>query len=126
MRVFSGVQPTGDIHIGNYLGAIKQWVELQRENECVFCVVDLHALTAPYSAKKLQELVLEKTIAYVAAGVDPEKSIIFVQSKVKEHTELCWLLNTVTPTGELTRMTQYKEKSKKFEKNLNAGLLLPV
>jgi tryptophanyl-tRNA synthetase len=123
MRIFSAIQPTGAIHIGNYLGALKQWTELQKENECIFCIVDLHALTAPYNQKKLQELILEKAIAYIAAGVSPEKSIIFIQSEIKEHTELCWLLNTVTPMGDLTRMTQYKEKSKKFEQNLNAGLL---
>ena len=123
MRVFSGIQPTGQLHIGNYLGAIKQWIDLQTENECVFCVVDWHALTAPYDTKKLQELILEKIIIYLAAGVNPEKSIIFVQSQVKEHAELCWLLNTVTPIGDLNRMTQYKEKSKKFQKNINAGLL---
>lgn len=123
MKIFSGIQPTGTIHIGNYLGAIKQWIELQKKNECIFCIVDLHALTAPYDPKKLQELILEKAIAYIAAGVDPEKSIIFIQSEVKEHAELAWLLNTVTPVGDLTRMTQYKEKAKKFEKNLNAGLL---
>ncbi len=123
MRIFSGIQPTGAIHLGNYLGALKQWVSLQEKNECVFCIVDLHALTAPYNPKRLQELILEKAIAYIAAGIDPEKSIIFVQSAVKEHAELAWLLNTVTPVGDLTRMTQYKEKSKKYEKNLNAGLL---
>ena len=123
MRVFSGIQPTGAIHIGNYLGALRQWVELQKENECVFCVVDLHALTIPCEPKVLKESVLEKAIVYLAAGVDPEKSIIFVQSEVPEHTELCWLLNTVTPVGDLERMTQYKEKSKKFKNNLNAGLL---
>lgn len=123
MRVFSGIQPTGDIHIGNYLGAIKQWIELQEKNECIFCVVDLHALTAPYDPKRLEGLIMEKVAAYLAAGIDPEKSIIFVQSQVKEHTELTWLLNTVTPLGDLERMTQYKEKSKKFKDNLNAGLL---
>ncbi len=123
MSVFSGIQPTGVIHIGNYLGALKQWVELQEKNECVFCIVDLHALTAPYNPKNLQSLILEKVIAYLAAGVNPSKSIIFIQSQIKEHAELCWLLNTVTPVGDLLRMTQYKEKSKKFEKNLNAGLL---
>ncbi len=123
MRIFSGVQPTGAIHIGNYLGAIKQWIELQEKNECIFCVVDLHALTVSYDVKVLQELILEKTIAYLAAGVNPEKSIIFVQSQIKEHTELAWLLNTITPVGDLSRMTQYKEKAKKFQKNLNAGLL---
>jgi len=123
MRVFSGIQPTGDIHIGNYLGAIKQWIELQEKNECVFCIVDLHALTVPYEPKNLQNLILEKAIAYLAAGIDPEKSIIFIQSQVKEHTELTWLLNTVTPIGDLSRMTQYKEKSRKFKDNINAGLL---
>jgi len=123
MRIFSGVQPTGAIHIGNYLGAIKQWIELQEKNECIFCVVDLHALTVPYDTKTLQELILEKTVAYLAAGVNPEKSIIFVQSQIKEHAELAWLLNTITPVGDLSRMTQYKEKTKKFQKNLNAGLL---
>lgn len=123
MRIFSGIQPTGVIHIGNYLGAIKQWVELQEKNECILCIVDLHALTAPFNPKKMQELILEKAIAYLAAGINPEKSIIFVQSQVKEHTELNWLLNVVTPVGDLTRMTQYKEKSKKFAQNLNAGLL---
>jgi len=123
MRVFSGIQPTGQLHIGNYLGAIKQWVELQEKNECIFCIVDLHALTVPYNPKTLNDLILEKAIVYLAAGINPEKSIIFVQSQVKEHTELTWLLNTVTPVGELTRMTQYKEKSRKFRKDLNAGLL---
>jgi len=123
MRIFSGIQPTGAIHIGNYLGAIKQWLELQEKNECIFCVVDLHALTVPYDAKALQELILEKTIAYLAAGINPEKSTIFVQSQIKEHSELAWLLNTITPVGDLSRMTQYKEKARKFQRNLNAGLL---
>ena len=122
MRVFSGIQPTGQLHIGNYLGAIKQWVELQEKNECIFCIVDLHALTVPYNPKALEDLILEKAIIYLAAGINPEKSIIFVQSQVKEHTELTWLLNTVTPIGDLARMTQYKEKSRKFKKDLNAGL----
>jgi tryptophanyl-tRNA synthetase len=123
MRVFSGIQPTGSIHIGNYLGAIRQWVELQEKNECVFCIVDLHALTTPFDPKNLQDLILEKGVTYLAAGINPEKSIIFVQSQVKEHAELAWLLNTVTPIGDLGRMTQYKEKAKKFKKDLNAGLL---
>lgn len=123
MRIFSGIQPTGKLHIGNYLGAINQWLELQVENECIFCIVDLHALTVPYDPKTLQELILEKAVIYLAAGINPEKSIIFVQSHVKEHSELAWLLNTITPLGDLSRMTQYKEKAKKFKKNLNAGLL---
>jgi len=123
MRVFSGIQPTGELHIGNYLGAIRQWVELQEKNECIFCIVDLHALTAPFDPKTLQDSIMEKAIVYLAAGIDPEKSLIFVQSHVPEHTELTWLLDTVTPLGDLLRMTQYKEKSKKFKENINAGLL---
>ena len=123
MRIFSGIQPTGELHIGNYLGAIKQWVILQEKNDCIFCVVDLHALTSPYEKEKLQELIKEKIIIYLASGIDPNKSIIFIQSKIKEHSELAWLLNTITPLGDLNRMTQYKDKSEKFKKNLNAGLL---
>jgi len=122
-RIFSGIQPTGPIHIGNYLGALKQWIELQDKNECVFSIVDWHSLTVPYDPKELQKSIKEKLIAYVAAGVNPDKSIIFVQSQVKEHAELCWLLNTICPVGELQRMTQYKDKSKKFKDNINAGLL---
>lgn len=123
MRIFSGIQPTGQIHIGNYLGALKQWIELQEKNECIFSIVDLHSLTVPYEPKELQKSIREKLIAYVATGIDPEKSVIFVQSEIKEHTELCWLLNTLCPVSELERMTQYKDKSKKFKNNINAGLL---
>ncbi len=121
MRIFSGIQPTGELHIGNYLGAVKQWIDLQNENDCIFCIVDLHAITVPYDQRELADLVLEKAVIYLAAGLDPEKVIIFVQSQVKAHTELCWLLNTITPLGELYRMTQYKEKAR--SKNENAGLL---
>ena len=123
MRVFSGIQPSGEIHIGNYLGALKQWIALQDGNECIFCIVDLHSLTVPYDVSTLKKRVLEKAIAYLAAGLDPKKSIIFVQSQVPEHTELNWLLSTVTPLGDLERMTQFKEKTKKYAKNINAGLL---
>lgn len=123
MRIVSGIQPTGSIHIGNYLGAIKQWISLQDSNECVFFIADLHALTVPYDPKELQKKVIEKLVCYLAAGLNPEKSIVFAQSQVKEHTELMWLLNTITPIGELERMTQYKDKSKKFKSNINAGLL---
>lgn len=123
MRVFSGIQPTGQLHIGNYLGAVKQWLELQEKEECIFCIVDLHAITTPYDHENFQKIILHKAIEYLACGLDPEKSIIFVQSRVKEHTELAWLLGTICPIGELQRMTQYKEKAKKFEKSLNAGLL---
>ncbi|PJA02296.1 tryptophan--tRNA ligase [bacterium (Candidatus Gribaldobacteria) CG_4_10_14_0_2_um_filter_36_18] len=123
MRIFSGIQPSGEIHIGNYLGALKQWIQLQEKNECVFCIVDLHSITVPYDIIGLKKRILEKAIAYLAAGLDPKKVIIFVQSQVPEHTELSWLLSTITPIGDLLRMTQYKEKSKKHPKNINAGLL---
>ncbi|KPJ56600.1 tryptophanyl-tRNA synthetase [Parcubacteria bacterium DG_74_2] len=123
MRVLSGAQPTGKLHIGNYLGAIKQWLELQQKNECIFFITDLHAITIPRDPKTFQKEILNTAVAYLAAGLDPEKSIIFIQSRLKEHTELCWLLNTITPVGELFRMTQYKDKSKQFKKNINAGLL---
>ena len=123
MRILSGIQPTGSVHIGNYLGAIKQWSDLQKNNECIFFIADLHALTIPYNPQDLQKDILEAAIAHLAAGIDPEKSIIFIQSHIKEHAELCWLLNTVTPIGDLQRMTQYKEKAKQFKKDVNAGLL---
>ncbi len=123
MKIFSGIQPSNQLHIGNYLGAVKQWVELQEKNECIYCIVDLHSLTIPYDSKTLQQRIMETAVALVATGIDPEKSIIFVQSQVKEHTELYWLLNTICPMGELERMTQYKDKSKKFADNINAGLL---
>ena len=124
MRVLSGVQPTGSIHIGNYLGAIKQWIDLQEKNECIFFIADLHSLTIPYKAENLQKNIIEAAIAHLAAGIDPQKSIFFVQSDIKEHTELCWLLNTICPVGELQRMTQYKEKTRQFKKNINTGLLV--
>jgi len=123
MRIFSGIQPTGEIHIGNYLGAIKQWIEFQEGNDCIYCIVDLHALTSDYDPETMRDSIMNKAIVYLAAGIDPEKSTIFVQSEVKEHTELCWYLNTLTPIGELERMTQYKEKSKRKKKRSNAGLL---
>jgi len=123
MRVFSGVRPTGEIHIGNYLGAIKQWVELQEKHDCVFSIVDLHAITTPYKPDELQKYILELTIAYLAAGLDPGKCILFVQSQVKEHSELAWLLGTIVPLGELKRMTQFKEKAKSHPEYINAGLL---
>ena len=123
MRVLSGIQPTGELHIGNYLGMIKQSLELQEKAECIFPIVDLHAITIPYSPEDFQKIIFETAVAYLAVGFDPEKSIIYIQSQVKEHTELCWLLGTVCPVGELFRMTQYKEKSRQFKKAVNAGLL---
>lgn len=123
MRIFSGIQPTSQLHIGNYLGAIKQWLELQEKDECVFSIVDLHAITIPYNPKTFQEVVFNTAIEYLASGLNPVKSVIFIQSQVKEHAELSWLLNTITPIGDLQRMTQFKEKSKQFKKNIGAGLL---
>jgi tryptophanyl-tRNA synthetase len=123
MRIFSGIRPTGGLHIGNYLGAMKQWIALQDTNECVFCIVDLHAITTPYDPKELQENILETTAVYLAAGINPDKSVMFVQSAVKEHAELAWLLETITPMGELSRMTQFKDKSKQHKDYINAGLL---
>ena len=122
--IFSGTAPSGNIHIGNYLGAIKQWVEMQNTGEYqnIFCVVDEHAITTPQYPAKLRSKILEVFTLYLALGIDPEKSIIFVQSNVPEHTELGWILNTITPIGELERMTQFKDKSQK-QKSVLAGLL---
>jgi len=121
-RIFSGIQPTGSTHIGNYLGAIKNWVKLQNDYDCVWCIVDLHALTNPDANNNLQEKIFDLATTYLAAGLDPKKAIIFIQSHVPEHTELTWLLNTVTPIAELERMTQFKEKSKQFKESINMGL----
>jgi tryptophanyl-tRNA synthetase len=122
MRVFSGIRPTGDIHLGNYFGAIKQWIEMQNNSDCLFCVVDLHAITTPYDPQKLQNQIFELAIDYLAAGLDPEVCTLFIQSQVKEHAELAWLLGTITPMGELKRMTQFKDKSKQHPEYVNAGL----
>lgn len=123
MRILSGIRPSGELHIGNYLGAVKNWVKLQEKEECIFFVADLQALTTPYDPKDLQGKIANTIIAYLSAGIDPEKSIIFVQSHVKEHNELFWILSTICPVGDLTRMTQYKDKSRQFKNNVNAGLL---
>ena len=121
-RIFSGVQPTNNLHIGNYLGAIKNWVDLQKENECIFCVVDLHALTVYQKPEVLRQNILNVAKTYLAAGINPKKSKIFVQSDVKEHAELAWVLNTIAKMGELERMTQFKDKAKQHEENINLGL----
>ncbi|MEK7085229.1 MAG: tryptophan--tRNA ligase [Patescibacteria group bacterium] len=118
---FSGVQPSGNLHIGNYLGAIKQFVALQNDYQTFFCVVDLHAITEPQEPAELRARTLEIAAIYLASGLDPQKNTIFVQSQVPAHTELGWILNTLTPMGELERMTQFKEKSGKHESVL-AGL----
>ncbi len=114
-RIFSGVQPSGNLHIGNYLGAIKNWVKLQDEFESIFCVVDMHAITVPQDAKELQRKTLEIAKIYLACGINPEKSTIFVQSQVPQHSELCWILNTLTKVSELERMTQFKDKAENKE-----------
>lgn len=121
--LFSAVQPSGNLHIGNYLGAIKNWVDLQSSGEYtnIFSIVDLHALTVPQDPKVLHSKIREIVLIYLASGLDPEKSTIFIQSQVPEHTEMAWILNTITPLGELERMTQFKDKSK--DKGLLAGLL---
>lgn len=122
MRAFSGIQPSGIIHIGNYFGAIKNWVQLQNEYESIFCIVNQHAITVPQDPKKLEENTYKVASIYLAFGIDPKKSIIFVQSEVKEHTELCWILNTITRLPELERMTQFKEKAKQHKSSVNVGL----
>lgn len=121
-RIFSAIQPTGSIHIGNYLGAIKNWVKLQNEYDSIFSIVDLHALTNPEASQGMQKNILDLATVYLAAGLNPKKCILFVQSHVPEHTEMTWLLNTITPVAELERMTQFKEKAKRFKKSINMGL----
>jgi len=121
-RVFSGIQPTNLLHIGNYFGAIKKWVELQDKHDCVFCVVDLHALTVRPDPKTFGQNILNLAKMYLAAGIDPRRSIIFQQSEVKEHAELAWILNTIAKIAELERMTQFKDKAASQKDNINLGL----
>jgi tryptophanyl-tRNA synthetase len=121
-RVFSGIQPTGAIHVGNYVGAIRNWVRLQEQYESYFCIVDYHAITAPYEPGEMQDRILEAAVDILASGVDPEKCVFFVQSHVPEHTELAWVFNSLTGIGALERMTQFKEKSEQHRENQNAGL----
>lgn len=121
-RVFSGIQPSGDIHIGNYLGAIKNWVQMLDQYECIFCIVDLHAMTIKYDPEEMRRRVINATMDNISCGLDPDRCVMFVQSEVPEHTELTWILGTVTAMGELSRMTQFKEKSRQQELNINSGL----
>jgi len=121
-RIFSGIQPSGTLHIGNYLGAVKNWLTLQEKYESIFCIVDLHAITVPQKPEDLRQKTLELAKIYLAAGIDTQDSIIFIQSQVPEHTELAWILNTITKIPELERMTQFKDKSKEQAQNINAGL----
>ena len=120
--IFSGMQPTGALHLGNYLGALKQWVELQDKYPCIFCIVDYHAITIPYQPREMEKRIAELALDFLSAGLDPAKAIIFVQSQIPEHTELAWIFNTLTPLGELERMTQFKEKSSQHKQSVNAGL----
>jgi tryptophanyl-tRNA synthetase len=121
-RIFSGIQPTGNLHLGNYLGAIRNWVALQRDFECIFCIVDLHALTLPQDPDELRASTREVTAAYIAAGIDAERCIIFNQSMVSAHAELAWLLGCLTPLGWLNRMTQFKEKAPRDREGAGLGL----
>ncbi len=116
--VFSGLQPTGNIHIGNYLGALRNWVRLQDEYDCIYCVVDLHAITVPLEPGEFNSDRLQAAKVLIAAGVDPERSLFYYQSQVPQHTELAWILSTITGTGQLNRMTQFKEKADKAGSNL--------
>ena len=109
-RIFSGIKPSGDMHIGNYLGAIKQWVEMQENYDAIFCIVDLHAITVSQDPKILRDRTMNFVKTYLAAGIDPAKATLFIQSNVSEHSELCWILNTVARMGDLEKMTQFKDK----------------
>ena len=121
-RIFSGIQPTGRKHLGNYIGAIRQYVEWQERGEGIYCIVDLHATTVPYEPAELRERLYDTTAILIAAGLDPDRCILFRQSDVKEHTELCWLLGSVTAWGDLNRMHQFKEKSEQQRELVSAGL----
>jgi tryptophanyl-tRNA synthetase len=121
-RVFSGIQPSGELHIGNYLGAVQNWVKLQHQHDCLFCIVDLHAITQAYDVASLAQRTLDMAVGLFAAGLDPDRCIVFVQSHVAEHSELNWLLTTVAPLGELERQTQFKDKAQRQE-SIPVGLL---
>jgi tryptophanyl-tRNA synthetase len=124
MRIFSGIQPTGRKHLGNYIGAISQYVEGQDRGEAIYCIVDLHAITVAYDPAELRERLYDTTAILLAAGLDPQRCILFRQSDVREHTELCWLLAAVTAHGDLNRMTQFKEKSARQRELVSAGLFM--
>ena len=120
--VFSGVQPTGNLHLGNYLGAITKFVDLQKSFECIYCVVDMHAITVWQDPEELRRTIREVTAAFIACGIDPKKHIVFNQSQVAEHAELAWVFNCVARMGWLNRMTQFKEKAGKDRENVSVGL----
>lgn len=121
LRIFSGIQPSGSVHIGNYAGALRNWVELQKENQCIYCIVDYHAMTVPYEPARMHERVLDAALDILACGVDPDRSLLFVQSHVPQHCELSWILGCTAPMGELNRMTQFKEKSERVD-SVTVGL----
>ena len=121
-RVLSGIQPTGEAHLGNYLGALRQWVHMQDENECFYCIVDQHAILNESDPRDLPQRTLDMAVSLLSVGIDPEKATLFVQSDVPEHIELAWLFNTVAPVGDLERMTQYKDRSTRYE-SIPVGLL---
>lgn len=121
-RIFSGIQPTGDIHLGNFLGAIQYWVSLQSEYDSIYCVVDLHAITVPQDPEILKVKIREVAGLLMASGIDPEKSVVFIQSQISAHAELTWILNCFTPVGWMQRMTQFKEKSEKQRERVSVGL----
>ena len=121
-RILSGVQPSGDLHLGNYLGAIKNFVALQKEYECFFCVVDLHAITVWQEPKQLAQKTRAVTAAFIASGIDPKKNILFAQSQVPQHAQLAWIFNCVARVGWLNRMTQFKDKAGKDKENVSVGL----
>jgi len=122
-RILSGIRPSGQLHLGNYLGAIKQWIDLQAKHEVFYMVADLHAITTPFNPKELPQQVRDTVIDYLAARLDPNKATIFIQSHVPAHCQLMWLLNTITPVGELQRMVQFKEKAEQHKDYQNAGIL---
>ncbi len=120
--VFSGAQPSGELTLGNYLGALRQWAQMQDEYQCIYCIVDLHAITVRQEPEALRRATLDTLALYLACGIDPARSIIFVQSHVPQHTQLSWVLNCYSYFGELSRMTQFKDKSSRYQENINAGL----
>jgi len=122
-RIFSGIQPTGEIHIGNYLGAIQNWVKLTETYDCIYCIVDYHAISIEYEPLLMQQRILDTALINIACGLTRDRCTLFVQSHVPEHTELAWVFNCLTPIGDLERMTQFKQKAKQHRKNVNLGLL---
>src|SRR5215813_379182 len=125
-RIFSGIQPSGELHIGNYLGAVKNWVQLQYQYESIFCIVDYHAITVQYDPAMPRTRRRDMAVSLLASGIDPERAALLVQSAVPEHTELAWIFNTITPLGELERQTQFKEKAQRQESILAGILNYPV